>query len=806
MDLIAALAGELNLRAPQVQAALTLLDDANTIPFIARYRKEATGGLDEVQIRDVRDRAEYLRELEERRTAVLASIEEQGKLTPELRGKILAAHTKQELEDLYLPFRPKRRTRAQMAKEKGLEPLAHAIFQDNLPDAELDRQIAAFVAAYNQTGGPQPQGKPPVLAKDGKREDGLPASLTVEEAWAGCRDIQAEAVADDAATRQMVRQITWEQGVLSATAAPDFAQQVTKFSGYYDHSEALKKIPPHRYLALNRGEKEKVLRVRIRVEEGVLAARLQGMWAAQATGRPALEWNLALTDALERLIAPAVEIDVRLALKEASDNASIAMFGENLKHLLLAPPGGHRVVMGIDPGLRTGSKWVVVDKTGRLLELGTFYPLPPQKQEAAAAKVLAEQAAKHGVEVLVVGNGTGSREMMAFVRAVVSAHGLTARPLMVNESGASVYSASDLAREEFPDLDVTLRGAVSIARRYQDPLAELVKIDPKSIGVGQYQHDVNQTKLKRGLDETVESAVNHVGVNLNTASAPLLRYVSGIGPALAKSIVAHRDGHGPFPSRQALTQVPGLGPKSFQQCAGFLRIPGSPQPLDNSAVHPERYPVVEKMAQDLGVTLQELIANLDLISKIHPETYAEGELGLPTLHDILAELKKPGRDPREDHQTVAFDETVTDMEHLTPGMKLNGVVTNVTHFGAFVDIGVHQDGLVHVSQVADTYVKDPASVLKVGQPVVVRVVEVDLQRKRIALTMRSEEGEKKAGGKADGPSLGDGRGTGEMKKKSAGGKVPNHPAQPTLPVLPKGPLTKENLPNILDALNRKFQG
>lgn len=725
LALAAVLTAEFQLPPQHVANVLKLLAEDNTIPFIARYRKEQTGSLDEVVLRDLRDRALYLTELEERRAAVLASIEEQGKLTDELKARILAADTKQTLEDLYLPYRPKRRTRAQIAREKGLEPLAHALFIDKVPDAEADALVTAFIADYEPK---VEEGKPPEV-------------MTPELAWAGCRDIVAEMAADDADSRAWIRDTTRDAGLISSTVNSEFAEKQTRFNDYYEFSEPIKRIPAHRYLALRRGETEKVLRVRVQAPEEAIAEYLLRRWAAGTQGRLGEQWKLALDDAYQRLISSAVEVDLRVELKEKADTTSIGVFSENLRNLLLQPPGGAMVVLGLDPGFRTGSKWVVLDNTGRLLENGTIYPLPPQSKAQASAETISALCRKHAVELIAIGNGTASRELLAFARQTVKENELSAVPLMVSESGASIYSASDLAREEFPELDLTVRGAISIGRRFQDPLAELVKIDPKSLGVGQYQHDVQQTRLKASLDETVTFCVNQVGVNLNTASWALLRYVSGLGTAQAKEITRYRDENGPFAGRDALGKVPRLGPKAFQQCAGFLRIPQGEHPLDNSAVHPEHYALVENMAADLGVKVHELVNSNELIDKIAPAAYATETVGLPTLQDIIAELRKPGRDPREPREVVRFSEVVTEIAHLLPGMKLNGVVTNLTHFGAFVDIGVHQDGLVHVSQLSDTFVKDPAQVVKVGQPVEVRVLEVDAERKRISLTMRAEPGE-----------------------------------------------------------------
>ena len=713
MDLVGTLAGELSLPPGHVGNALKLLADANTVPFVARYRKEQTGSMDEVVLLKLRDRFQYLSELEERRRTVLETIEGQGRLTPELRARIDACDTKQGLEDLYLPFRPKRRTRATVAREKGLEPLALALFRERLDDTAADAAVAAFVVGHAEPIAP-------------------------EEVWGGCRDILAEQVAEHADSRAWIRAATWRSGRIGATAMAQYAERKTKFKDYYDFDEPLARIPAHRYLALRRGETEKVLRVAVHAPEPEILAHLEVAFCEGTAGRLREQWRLVLEDGYRRLIAPAIEVELRVRLKEAADEASSAIFAENLRNLLLQPAGGQRVVLGLDPGLRTGSKWAVVDGTGRLLEHGTIYPLPPQNQVGLSGQTIERAIRAHGVEVVAIGNGTAARELLAFVNQVLKTQGLAARALLVNEAGASVYSASELAREEFPDLDLTIRGAVSIARRWQDPLSELVKVDPKSIGVGQYQHDVNQTRLRQALDDTVQFCVNRVGVNLNTASWALLRYVSGLGPAQAKEVVLFRDARGAFASREELLRVPRLGPKAFQQCAGFLRIAGGAHPLDASAVHPEHYPVVERMAGTLGVPLSELVGSEALAARIDAAAFVTEQIGLPTLQDILAELRKPGRDPRAAADAVQFSEGVTELAHLRPGMALQGVVTNITHFGAFVDVGVHQDGLVHISQLADRFVQHPGEVAKVGQVVRVTVLSVDPELKRIALSMKSQ--------------------------------------------------------------------
>ncbi|HEV7587478.1 MAG TPA: Tex family protein [Longimicrobium sp.] len=701
------IASELGLRVPQVRAALELLLEGNTIPFVARYRKEATGELDEVQLRDVRDRHEYLAELDERRAAILKSIDEQGKLNPELKAALDHAETKQALEDLYLPYKPKRRTRATIAAEKGLLPLAELLWEGRTSDAELRAAAAAYVDA----------------------EKGV---ASADEALAGARDIVAERVADDAQTRAYVRERVWEKGVMESRAARGKEKEVSKFQDYYDFSGPVKSLPGHRVLAVRRGEAEEFLIARIVAPDDEIVAALRRKHTAGH--RAPEQMGDAVEDAYRRLISTSVEVEVRMELKTRADEEAIAIFGRNMEALLLAPPAGGRSVLGVDPGYRTGCKLAVVSDTGALVTTGHVY----LHQEDRAKRDLARLLEEHRVELVAVGNGTASRETEKLVKEVVRELPADRRPVvvMVNESGASVYSASDLAREELPELDLTLRSAVSIARRLQDPLAELVKIDPKSIGVGQYQHDVSQVKLKRRLDETVESCVNRVGVELNTASPALLGYVAGIGPTVAQKIVRHRDAHGPFRSRAAVTKVAGLGPKTFVQAAGFLRVRGGEHPLDASAVHPERYALVERIAADVGVPLGSLVGNGPAIIRIEPTKYVGDEVGLPTLHDILGELRKPGRDPREAFEAPAFRDDVQKIEDLKEGMVLQGTVTNVVAFGAFVDVGVHQDGLVHVSHLSNRFVKDPNEVVKPGERVTVRVLSVDVQRRRIALSMK----------------------------------------------------------------------
>jgi uncharacterized protein len=712
-DPVPAIAAALSLPPRSVAAVVQLLAEGATVPFIARYRKEASGGLDEVQIRDIEEKRAYVLELETRRAAILEEIGKQGKLTDALRAKINAATQKAELEDLYLPYKPKRRTRAMIAREKGLDPLAQRILMqpaDGNPEAEAQ----AFVSV----------------------DKGV---ASVRDALAGARDIVAEVCAETAEARAFARELFLTEGMLVVEKAPEVSGP-TKFEMYYEFREPCRDIPSHRYLAVRRGEAENVLRATIEVDAERARGEIARLMKRDGASPWAGEMDAAVTDAWKRLLAPSVESEVRVEMKLRADRGAVDVFAQNLRALLLAAPLGSKAVIGIDPGQRTGCKVAVVDSTGKLLEHTVLYLVQGDDALERSRKSLQLLLAKYRPTAVAVGNGTHGRETEAFVREVLrssEAHGIF--PVMVNEAGASVYSASDVAREEFPDLDLTVRGAISIARRLQDPLAELVKVDPKSIGVGQYQHDVFQPLLAKKLDEVVESCVNQVGVELNTASAPLLSRVAGIGPSLARRIVMHRNERGAFASRRSVQEVPGLGPKTFEQCAGFLRIRGAEHPLDASAVHPERYPIVERMAQDLGVNVARLVGDTALVAKIDWRKYVSGEVGEPTLRDILDELKKPGRDPRESFEPPKFRDDVRTLEDLKPGMALEGVVTNVTAFGAFVDIGVHQDGLVHISQLSDRFVKDPNEVVRVGDKLKVRVLEVDTVRKRIALTARSGE-------------------------------------------------------------------
>ncbi|HRR33611.1 MAG TPA: Tex family protein [Kiritimatiellia bacterium] len=707
------LVSELTITPRQAIAVETLLAEGNTIPFIARYRKEVHGNLDEVQISKIQERLNYYRELEDRRKTILSSIEEQGKLSPELKDKILACTTKTVLEDLYLPYKPKRRTRAMIAREKGLEPLADLILAQD-PAANPDEAAAAFVDT----------------------EKGL---ADVEAALAGARDIVAETVAENADVRGLVRQAFATQGRVVSEVVDPKPTEPTKFEQYYEFSEKLCDIPSHRFLAMRRGQTEGVLRVRVTCDAAPLLERISEMYALNPGSRFAPHLKEAIEDSYKRLIAPSVEIDVMVEAKMKADRAAVEIFAQNLRNLLLQAPLGEKKVVGIDPGLRTGCKCVALDATGKFLETCTIFPSQGERREIEAKVDICKLVAKHRPAAIAVGNGTGGRETEAFVRNVLKEANIQdVMVISVNEAGASVYSASEVARDEFPDLDLTIRGAISIGRRLQDPLAELVKIDPKAIGVGQYQHDVHQPLLADKLDEVVVSCVNHVGVELNTASAPLLTRVSGIGSTMAKRIVAYRNANGAFTSRRQLNKVPGLGPKTFEQAAGFLRIRGSEHPLDASAVHPERYALVEQMAADLGVELSELVGNSARVDKIDISKYVSESVGEPTLRDIIAELKKPGRDPRATFEKPAFRDDVTEFEHVKEGMVLEGIVTNVTAFGAFVDIGVHQDGLVHVSELSDRFVRDPAEVVKAGDKLKVRVLSVDKARRRIALSAKTQ--------------------------------------------------------------------
>ncbi|HEY9154899.1 MAG TPA: Tex family protein [Opitutaceae bacterium] len=716
---------ELNLKVHQVAATAQLLKEGATVPFIARYRKEVTGELDEVAVTAIRDRLEQLAALDERRVAIVASLKERNLLTDELGKKLAAADTLAVLEDIYLPFRPKKRTRATIAKEKGVEPLAELLWAQD-PATDVAAAAAAYVGHEYK-------------ADDGKNQVSKIASA--DEALAGARDILAERVSDDAGARAKLRTVYQQNATVASKVIAGKEAEGAKFKDYFDWSEPLGKAPSHRVLAMRRGEKELFLMMRVTVDEKAALAELEPLFVkgpAQTSPLPKTASDhvrLAVQDAFRRLLAPAMETEMRLESKKRADETAIKVFAENLRELLLASPLGQKNMLAIDPGFRTGCKVVILDRQGKLLHNDVVYPDQGASKTAEAKEKLSGFIKFFQIEAVAIGNGTAGRETELFVRSLELPAGLPV--VMVNESGASIYSASEVAREEFPDHDLTVRGAVSIGRRLMDPLAELVKLDPKSIGVGQYQHDVDQNALKRALDDTVISSVNGVGVELNTASKQLLSYVSGLNASIAANIVSRRNEKGPFKSRAELLEIPRLGPKAYEQAAGFLRVRGGEHPLDASAVHPESYPVVEKMAADLGVTVADLLRDATLRKKIKLENYVTEKVGLPTLNDILAELAKPGRDPRQKFEAFSFAEGVNKPEDLRPGMKLPGIVTNVTAFGAFVDIGVHQDGLVHVSQLADTFVKDPAEVVKVSQRVNVTVTEVDLARKRIALSMRS---------------------------------------------------------------------
>ena len=742
LDRAQVLAAELGLRPQQVERTLELLDGGATLPFIARYRKEVTAGLDEVQIAAIQERGAYLTELVARKSSILTEIHKQGKLTPALEKRILATLSKTELEDLYLPYKPKRRTRATIAREKGLEPLAQRILAQEDTAPARDELAAPYLSA----------------------DKGLP---DVDSIFAGARDIIAEVLSDDANVRASLRAMAMEAGLMRSrlikrkeeeedstpepgnekdpAAPPRPAKEAkkedpaAKFTDYFEYEEAVKTIPSHRMLALRRGEKEGVLRVTLELDREAAVAIVARHAIRNPRAALLRELELAIADAWERLLKPAIEVDVRLALRERADAEAIRVFAENLRHLLLAPPLGGRRVLALDPGYRTGCKLAIIDEKGDLGAHDIIFPTHSESRRSEAATRLEQLIAEHKIQAIAIGNGTASRETEGFVRRLASTGRLPGvKVVVVNEAGASVYSTSEVGRQEFPTHDPTVRGAVSIGRRLQDPLAELVKIDPKSIGVGQYQHDVHQPTLKKQLDQVVESCVNQIGVDVNTASPRLLQYVAGIGETLAGNIATYRSEHGPFVSRRQLLDVPRMGPKAFEQAAGFLRIrENGDNPLDASAVHPESYDVVEHMARDLAVEVKELIGNSDLVGRIELGRYIDDRRGEPTLRDILGELEKPGRDPRKEFEEVGFNPSVTEVSHLQEGMILNGVVTNVTNFGAFVDVGVHQDGLVHVSELAHRFIKDPAEAVKVGDKVKVKVIKVELDRMRIGLSIKA---------------------------------------------------------------------
>jgi len=754
------IAGEIGARPEQATAAIALLDEGATVPFIARYRKEVTGGLDDTQLRNLEVRLAYLRELEDRRAAILASIDEQGKLTDELRADIESADSKSRLEDLYLPYKPKRRTRAQIAREAGLEPLADGLLAD--PTRVPEEFAASFVA-------------PDHGVADAKA------------ALEGARAILLERWGEDAALIGELREWLAREGVIRSKVAEGKEAAGEKFRDYFDHAEPLAKIPSHRLLALFRGRREEFLQLELEPGADPEAgnAYAEGRIALHAgirnRGRPADTWLLtACRLAWRAKLHLHLMLDLFAQAREKAEAEAIAVFGDNLKDLLLAAPAGPKAVLGLDPGLRTGVKVAVVDGTGKLVATDTIYPHEPRRQWDQSLATLKKLCTSHGVELVAIGNGTASRETDRLAGELLKlAPELAMQKIVVSEAGASVYSASELAAKEFPDLDVSLRGAVSIARRLQDPLAELVKIEPKAIGVGQYQHDVDQYKLARALDARVEDCVNAVGVHVNTASSALLARVAGLSPTVAANIVAHRDANGPFKRRRDLLKVPRLGEKTFEQCAGFLRIAGGEQPLDGSAVHPEAYPVVERIVAATGKPIQALVGDAAFVRTLKPADYVDERFGEPTVRDILAELEKPGRDPRPEFKAARFADGVEDIKDLREGMVLEGVVSNVAAFGAFVDIGVHQDGLVHISALSDQYVKDPRDVVKAGDIVRVKVLEVDVVRKRIALTRRLDDSPAPRGGRQEpGHNAGARQRPGGARAARPGGSAPKQSAPP----------------------------
>ncbi len=745
------IAAELGIKLKQVVDTANLLGEGATVPFIARYRKEATGLLDEVAITSIRDRMAQLEELDKRREAILKSLEERELLTDELNAKIARAEVLSELEDIYLPFRPKRRTRATVAKEKGLEPLADAIFA-----AQSDSAFDPIAMAADYVDA----------------EKGVESA---EDALQGSRDIIAERANEDQAAREKMRALFASKGEVASKVVKAKEEAGAKFKDYFEWSESIAGVPSHRMLAMRRGENEQVLTLRILPPEDEAIAILEGLFMTGQTAA-AEQVRLAVHDCYKRLLSMSMETEIRMESKRQADVEAIRVFAENLRELLLASPLGQKAMMGIDPGFRTGCKVVCLDPQGKLLHHDVIFPNQSERRNEEAALKVKAYCEKYKLEAIAIGNGTASRETETFVRALGLPSSI--QILMVNESGASIYSASDVAREEFPDQDITVRGAVSIGRRLMDPLAELVKIDAKSIGVGQYQHDVDQAMLKHSLDDCVMSCVNNVGVEVNTASKQLLTYVSGLGPQLAANIVEHRNENGAFASRVALKKVKRLGPKAFEQAAGFLRVRGAKNPLDASAVHPESYYIVDKMAADLGCTVADLVNDETLRKKIDLQKYVDEKIGLPTLNDIVQELAKPGRDPRKKFEAFKFADEVEKIADLEVGMKLPGIVTNVTAFGAFVDIGVHQDGLVHISQMADRFIKDPAEVVKVQQKVDVTVLEIDTARNRIALSMKSGAAAPRRSGSK--PSA--------EKSKGAGRKPSgNRPHRPAADSSPKKP-------------------
>ncbi len=694
----------LSIPEKQVGKTIELLQEGATIPFISRYRKEVTGGLDEIQIGQIKDHLEKLTEIEKRKKTILSSIEEQGKLTSELKKRIESSWDATELEDLYLPYKPKRQTRAEIARKKGLEPLADIIFKQN------ERDISSRV--YN------------FLTKEVSTE---------EEALQGARDIIAEWINENEDARHNVRNSFERSAIISSKVIKGKEEEGAKYQDYFDFSESLKRTTSHRLLALRRGEAEGILRVSISPDMESSVEQLKRRFV-RGRGEASAQVETAVEDSFKRLLKPSIETEFANISKVKADEEAIRVFAENLRQLLLAPPLGQKRVLGVDPGYRTGCKLVCLDAQGTLLHNETIFPNPPQNERSKAASKVAHLVETYAIEAIAIGNGTASRETEKFITDI--RYDRKVQVFVVSENGASIYSASTIAREEFPNYDVTVRGAVSIGRRLMDPLAELVKIDPKSIGVGQYQHDVDQNALKKSLDQTVESCVNAIGVNVNTASKHLLTYISGLGPALAKNIVEYRTEHGAFKNRKELLKVPRMGEKAFEQCAGFLRITGGENPLDNSAVHPESYPIVERMAADLSCSVEELIKNKELKKKLNLQKYLSEKVGMPTLQDIMEELDKPGRDPRQAIKVFSFDPMVKTIDDLHEGQVLPGIVTNITNFGCFVDVGVKENGLVHISELADRFVSDPTEVVSIHQHVTVKVLSVDLNRKRIQLSMK----------------------------------------------------------------------
>jgi len=694
----------LNIAVKQISSTLSLLNDGATIPFISRYRKEATGGLDEVQIGNIKEQYDKLCELNKRKETILSTIDEQGKLTPELKSRIEACWDSTELEDIYLPYKPKRKTRAEVARQKGLEPLATLLMlqRENNPSARAEAFVKGDV-------------------KD------------AEDALKGARDIIAEQVNEDERARNQVRNLFGRQAIISAKVVKGKEEEAAKYQDYFDFSEPLKKCTSHRLLAIRRGEAEGLLKVSISPDDEECTERLERLYV-HSNNECGTQVAEAVKDGYKRLLKPSIETEFSASSKEAADQEAIRVFAENLRQLLLAAPLGQKRVLGLDPGYRTGCKLVCLDAQGNLLHNEAIYPHPPQNEKLMAAKKVTKLVEAYDIQAIAIGNGTASRETEAFITSL--RFDREVQVFVVSENGASIYSASKIARDEFPEYDVTVRGAVSIGRRLMDPLAELVKIDPKSIGVGQYQHDVDQGKLKKSLDQTVENCVNSVGVNLNTASTHLLTYISGLGPQLAQNIVNYRAENGAFSSRKQLLKVPRMGAKAFEQCAGFLRIPKADNPLDNSAVHPESYHIVEQMAKDLQCTVEELIKNKELRAKIKLDKYVTPTVGMPTLNDIMQELEKPGRDPRSTIQVFEFDKNVKSIADLQEGMILPGIVTNITNFGCFVDVGIKENGLVHISQLADKFISDPTEIVSIHQHVMVRVDSVDMSRKRVQLSMK----------------------------------------------------------------------